>query len=163
MKIRKRFFMIILLLAALVAGCILLYSNLYPTEYSFIKKRKQYYDPNEYKLHNDSLERSPYFKRILPEVMKEVYRIYAEEEIKHEEEHLLRMNEDSDSFYSHDDREKIMEAKRLLKDAPEQAAKLYFRMGTCQELWAIQKNILKEKYGITWYTPAELNPDNKYD
>ena len=22
---------------------------------------------------------------------------------------------------------------------------------------------LKEKYGITWYTPAELNPDVKFD
>lgn len=163
MKRKKRTFMIIISLVAFAAGGFILLQNFYFTDYSIIKNHKQYYDPEEYKQHNDSVERSPYFKKILPEVMKEVYRVYAEEEIKREEEHLLRMGEDSDSFYSHDDREKINKAKELLDTAPDQAARLFFRMGTCQELWAIQKNILKEKYHIIWYTPTELNPDISYE
>jgi len=37
------------------------------------------------------------------------------------------------------------------------------QLGNCHRLWTMQKNILKEKYGITWYSPAELHPEIKFD
>lgn len=117
------------------------------------------------KHYNDSLEKSQHYKEILPQVMDEVYRTYAKNELEEAEEHLNRMenNDSIDIEYYNSEREKINNAKSLLTTAPEKAAELYFRMGTCQDLWSIQKSILKNKYGITWYTPAELNPNSKYD
>ena len=50
-----------------------------------------------------------------------------------------------------------------MPDNPERAANLFIQLGSCHTLWALQKRILKEKYGITWYTPAELHPEIKYD
>ena len=35
--------------------------------------------------------------------------------------------------------------------------------GSCNIRWAIEKRILKERYGIDWLTPAERNPHIKYD
>lgn len=61
---------------------------------------------------------------------------------------------------------RIKEAKRLLEmypDEPEYAARLFMKRGCCHWLWVEKKHILKEKYGITWYTPAELNPDDYFD
>jgi hypothetical protein len=43
------------------------------------------------------------------------------------------------------------------------ADELFMQLGCCHTIWSLQKRILKEKYGITWYTPAELNPDVKFD
>jgi hypothetical protein len=31
-------------------------------------------------------------------------------------------------------------------------------LGRCHQVWAFKKHILKEKYGIDWHTPAEMNP-----
>ena len=36
-------------------------------------------------------------------------------------------------------------------------------MGYCNNYWSAKKEILKEKYNIDWYTPAEENPDVIYD
>lgn len=134
---------------------------------SYISSSEEgFHSSEELKHYNDSLERSERYRRIIPDVMKEVYRVYAKNEIEEAEEHLNRMGEVADSTdleYSHSEREKINKAKSLLATEPEKAAELYFRMGTCQDLWSIQKSILKEKYGITWYTPSELNPNSKYD
>ena len=61
---------------------------------------------------------------------------------------------------------RIKEAKRLLEvypDQPEHAASLFIQLGSCHWLWGMKKRLFKEKYGITWYTPAELNPDVIYD
>lgn len=61
---------------------------------------------------------------------------------------------------------RIKEAKRLLEvypDEPEYAARLFLKRGSCHWLWVEKKRILKEKFGITWYTPAELNPDDYFD
>lgn len=38
-----------------------------------------------------------------------------------------------------------------------------YTLGSCHEYWYIKKRILKEDYGITWYTPAEENPNVIYD
>ncbi len=37
------------------------------------------------------------------------------------------------------------------------------RTGKCHIYWKIKKRILKEKYGIEWQSPAELNPLAKFD
>lgn len=36
-------------------------------------------------------------------------------------------------------------------------------MGYCHSYWDTKKQILKEKYNIDWYTPAEENPNTIYD
>src|SRR5262245_50682440 len=35
--------------------------------------------------------------------------------------------------------------------------------GTCHYFWQTKKRILKEKYGIDWRTPAEMNPNVYFD
>ena len=35
--------------------------------------------------------------------------------------------------------------------------------GGCHDYWEVKKYILKEHYGITWFTPPEENPDVLYD
>ncbi len=102
--------------------------------------------------------------------MKEVYTQYVKEEIERSEEYLAREEETDDpvlkSFYNSQreaTEKQINEAKELLPDDPEQAAQVFMQLGSCHRLWDMQKQILKEKYDITWYTPAELHPEIKYD
>ena len=122
----------------------------------------------ELRVQNNALEKSYEYQRIIPEVMKDVYTQFVSERIEQEEK-WLEMDTWDDPFG--DDPEsmkfsiskRIEEAKRLLTSNPEQAAELFMQLGSCHTLWDIQKRILKEKYGITWYTPAELNPDVKFD
>lgn len=35
--------------------------------------------------------------------------------------------------------------------------------GSCQFLWGRQQKILKEKYGISWRSPSDMNPDIMFD
>ena len=116
--------------------------------------------------HNEALEQSSKFQRILPEVMNEVYSQYVKEEIERSERYLAREDKDEDDAFvslymslRESTEKKLNEAKRLMPDNPEQAAQVFMQLGSCHTLWALQKRILKEKYGITWYTPAELHPD----
>ena len=119
---------------------------------------------------NKLLENSEEYQRILPDVLKSVYTLFVKEEIKRSEEYLAWEEETDDpvlnSFYN-SQREaaekQINEAKRLLPDDPEQAAQVFMQLGSCHRLWDMQKTILKEKYGITWYSPDELNPEIKFD
>ena len=122
----------------------------------------------ELRIQNEALERSPEYQRIIPEVMREVYTQFVNERIEQEEKWLE--TETLDTPFGDDPEsmkistsKRIEEAKRLLPSNPEQAAELFMQLGCCHTIWALQKRILKEKYGITWYTPAELNPDIKYD
>jgi hypothetical protein len=124
----------------------------------------------EQRLYNESLEQSPKYQWLLPEVMNEVYSQYVKEEIERSEAYLAREEETDDpvikSFYNsqrESTEKQINEAKRLLPDDPEQAAQVFMQLGSCHRLWDIQKTILKEKYGITWYSPDELNPEIIYD
>jgi hypothetical protein len=48
------------------------------------------------------------------------------------------------------------EAELELADAPH-------GLGFCHLLWATQKQILIQKYGIDWHTPAEMNQDIMFD
>lgn len=126
---------------------------------------------NEIRAYNEALEQSSEYQRILPEVMNEVYSQYVKEEIERSERYLEREDaeEDDDVFASlyRSQREsvekKLNEAKRLMPDNPERAAQVFMQLGSCHRLWDMQKTILKEKYGITWYSPDELNPEIIYD
>ena len=134
------------------------------------------------RVYNKTLEQSSEYLQILPEVMNEVYSLYVKERIE-SLERLAEAEEDEDLFgddgkFPNDDlpweptpieREMnkpsflITTAKSFLPHDPAHAAEVLSQIGSCHTLWDIQKRILKEKYGITWYTPAELNPDVKFD
>ena len=123
----------------------------------------------EQRLYNESLEQSTEYKRILPEVMNEVYILFVNERIEQDKK-WLEMDSSDDPFTDDSDesmkvsiRERVGEAQRLLSENPAQAADLISQLGDCHKFWDMQIFILKEKYGITWYTPAELNPEIKYD
>ena len=123
----------------------------------------------ELRAQNEALEKSPEYQRIISEVMKDVYTQFVSERIEQEEK-LLEMDDTDDPFYDGSGEsmkdsisKRISEAKRLLPNNPERAANLFIQLGSCHRLWALQKRILKEKYGITWYTPAELHPEIKFD
>ena len=138
----------------------------------------------ELRIQNEALERSPKYQRILPEVMREVYTIFVNNRIA-DYERFYANQEESENIYKDEDnpvmieffknmqadlkarreeeKKKIEEAKHLLPTYPERAAELFIQLGSCHTLWDIQKRILKEKYNITWYTPAELHPEIKYD
>lgn len=69
----------------------------------------------------------------------------------------------------HDPQERDLKKKKLIKAAETEAE---FSMeqdgtinleGSCHILWERQQKILKEKYGIMWRSPAEMNPDKIFD
>ncbi len=35
--------------------------------------------------------------------------------------------------------------------------------GSCNIRWKLEKKLLKERYGIDWKSPADLNPEMKFD
>lgn len=37
------------------------------------------------------------------------------------------------------------------------------QLGFCHKYWGIKAEILKNEYGIIWFTPAECNPFDRYD
>ena len=124
----------------------------------------------ERRLYNETLEQSSEYSHIIPEVMNEVYSQYVKEEIERSERYLAREDKDEDdafvSLYKsqrESTEKKLNEAKMLMPDHPEQAAQVFMQLGSCHRLWTMQKNILKEKYDITWYSPAELHPEIKFD
>ena len=136
----------------------------------------------ELRAYNKALEHSPEYQSILPEVMWEVNTQFVKEIIAQEERWLSykveeEPIEDDDpimvEFFktlradlkAQDElrKKRIEEAKELLPTDPARAVELLSKLGSCHTLWSLQKQILKEKYGITWYTPAELHPDIKYD
>ena len=135
----------------------------------------------ELRAYNQALEDSPEYQSILPEVMKEVYTIYVNERLESLESFLEREKDnpyfsqpiipDDLPFCSPQDvlseideaKMKVLIAKEYMPDNPERAASALEQLGCCHRIWSMQKTILKEKHGITWYTPAELNPDIKFD
>ena len=36
-------------------------------------------------------------------------------------------------------------------------------MGFCHLLWQTKQRIMLERFGITWFSPAEMNPNIRYD
>ena len=136
----------------------------------------------ERRLYNETLEQSSEYSHIIPEVMNEVYSLYVNERIE-SLERLAETEEDEDLFdddgiFPNDDLPweptpierkmnkpsfLIATAKNFLPHDPARAAEVLSQLGSCHRLWTMQKNILKEKYGITWYTPAELYPEIIFD
>lgn len=132
----------------------------------------------EYLEHNKAIEQSPEFQKIEQEVDNEVYRQFALERIQQTEKYLAEHGDYEDAFdnefdapteydiYLRKKSNRIKEAKRLLEmypNKPEHAARLFMQLGSCHWIWAEKKRILKEKYGITWYAPSEVNPDCIFD
>lgn len=132
----------------------------------------------EYLEHNKALEQSPDYQKIMQEVDKEVYTQFALERIQQAKKYLAEHGDYEDAFDNELDApteydiylskrlNRIKEAKRLLEkypDEPEYAARLFMQLGSCHWLWAMKKRILKEKYGIIWYAPSEVNTDCVYD
>ena len=35
--------------------------------------------------------------------------------------------------------------------------------GWCHLYWSVKQEVLKEKYGFEWKSPAEMNPEVRYD
>lgn len=50
------------------------------------------------------------------------------------------------------------EVRRLLRRDP-----MRHQMGFCFIYWDTKQKILREKYGIIWRTPAEMNPEVRFD
>lgn len=136
-------------------------------------------EANEYREHNKALDQSPDFLKIEQEVEKEVYTQFAIDGITRLEYDMANGGEDEESVYDDEfdapteydiylrkKTNRIKEAKKLLEkypDHPERAARLFIQLGSCHWIWAMKKRILKEKYGITWYAPPEVNTDCIYD
>ena len=136
-------------------------------------------EANEYREHNKALEQSPDFQKIEQEVEKEVFTQFAIDGITRLEYDMANGGEDEESVYDDEfdapteydiylrkKSNRIKEAKRLLEmypNKPEHAARLFMQLGSCHWIWAEKKRILKEKYGITWYAPSEVNPDCIFD
>lgn len=134
------------------------------------------------RVYNKTLEQSSEYLQILPEVMNEVYSLFVKERIE-SLECLVETEDDGDLFgddgkFSNDDLPwdqtpierkmnkpsfLIATAKKCLPHDPARAAEVLSQLGSCHRIWAIQKQILKEKYDITWYSPAELHPEIKFD
>ena len=138
-----------------------------------------YNEMNVFQLHNMALEQSPEFQQKVQEVEKEVYTQFTLDSIRDMELYLANGGEDEETIYDDEfdapteydvylrkKSNRIKEAKKLLEnypDHPERAARLFIQLGSCHWIWAMKKRILKEKYGITWYAPPEVNTDCIYD
>ena len=109
----------------------------------------------EYRAHNYAIENSPRYKEVIDDVMREVYTTYAQNQIDD--------LESCPEFLDSEQKQKIEKAKELISSDPEKAAELFMMLGSCHELWYLQKKILKEKYDIIWYTPTECHPDIIFD
>ena len=73
------------------------------------------------------------------------------------------MNEDNDGI-AHDPIEKDPVIGSLVRQAEEEAkvelakGEFVLDMGYCYMVWEKQKEILKERHGIDWKSPDEMNP-----
>jgi hypothetical protein len=73
------------------------------------------------------------------------------------------MNE-NDDVIAHDPIEDDPVMGPLVKQAEEEAIEalakegIILNMGHCYEVWGRQKKILKERHGIDWKAPDEMNP-----
>jgi len=69
----------------------------------------------------------------------------------------------------HDPQERDPTKKKLIQASETEAEYSMEQDGTiqlegaCHILWGRQQEILREKYGIKWRTPAEMNPNVIFD
>ena len=97
--------------------------------------------------------------------MKEVYTKYVTLRIAMLERYLEELAKTNEDAYTSNFRhEVISHAKQYMMEGNfEKAGDKVYQMGDCYMLWALQKDILKEKYDITWYTPKECHPNIIFD
>lgn len=88
----------------------------------------------------------------IPHLEKEIDEIMYEEFIKEEE----RLRGLFDYFGDSD-------VPALYKPNPISYETYKSMLGRCHHYWGIKKSLLKEKYGIIWYTPHECDPFTCYD
>ena len=56
------------------------------------------------------------------------------------------------------------EAEPIIEEIiKEKLGELYGEFGSCHNIWRLKKQLLMEKYGIEWYSPAELNQYTIFD
>lgn len=89
------------------------------------------------------------------EITKQVVRQDIEEAKKYESYKKI-LESALDGIIDFDDEELVNKLTESYMQAPPY-------MGYCNNYWSAKKVILKEKYNIDWYTPAEENPDVIYD
>ena len=56
----------------------------------------------------------------------------------------------------------IAEAERLAWAELEKSG-IYEGFGSCHSFWPVKKRILRERFGVRWKSPSELNPDVIFD
>jgi len=70
-------------------------------------------------------------------------------------------------FEGYNPQENDLKVKTAIKKAAKEAKRnlIFTRktLGYCHVFWGEQKRILKDKYGIDWKTPAERNPNARFD
>lgn len=47
--------------------------------------------------------------------------------------------------------------------AEQELAHTSYARGFCHIYWQTKQRILKEKFGITWFSPSEMNPSVRFD
>ena len=69
-----------------------------------------------------------------------------------------------------EDEEQYQLFLKVRDDVSKEAEEIYlknnphgFSFGSCHAIWAIEKRIYREKYGIDWHTPQEMNPTISFD
>lgn len=74
-----------------------------------------------------------------------------------------------DRLIKHDPKEEDPKYKDIIEQARIEAEDIISKeypdasLGRCHAVWAEQKRILKEKHGIDWKTPKELNKHTCFD
>jgi hypothetical protein len=53
-----------------------------------------------------------------------------------------------------------LEIKRIIATDPPEVR---HQLGYCHGVWGLKKSILRDRYGINWRTPAEMNPKIAFD
>ena len=123
---------------------------------SFSERLEEHMATDPKCIHNKALEESPEYQKIIPEVMKEVYTHFIEKELPILEKDVRKSkNRESHSSFVN----KMFQVKLFISQGNlKGACDLLCGWGYMSERHELQQRILKEKYGITWYTPQECFP-----
>ena len=108
-------------------------------------------------LYPDAFERFLRFEREDYQASMERFLLRRERESRYRRRNGLVYDpvEDEDYYKSIAD-----ELESLVKA---EMAECRYMPGGCYRYWRVKQRILKEKYGITWHSPPELNPHVMFD
>lgn len=70
-----------------------------------------------------------------------------------------------------EDEEQYQLYLKIREDVSREAEQTYRRdsdnnspvLGSCHAIWAIEKKIYRDRYGIDWHTPQEMHPEINFD